>query len=158
MSQQEAFVALRRMKVHSADEHGELLFDDDGRPVLRVCMPGDPIPEAGSWRNLLREIIGNRVGVAGSALTGATLAASVNRAQTGPARPTPATVAAGKAAEKSKAEAASAAKPAKPGDDKRRRRRRRSAADVAVENATGAESEGSEVDIEQAEVSSTDEG
>jgi hypothetical protein len=85
------YVALRRMTVHELDDQGEPRLGGDGRPILRELGPGDPIPEAGSWSNLWREVRAGRVGLAGTPFSGPALADSMRRkaADTGrPQRPT----------------------------------------------------------------------
>lgn len=76
----EAYIALKRMKVHERDEAGEPILDaDTGRPVLRELAPGDTIPGAADWRNLWREIKAGRVAPAGTPLEGGNLAMTKDR-------------------------------------------------------------------------------
>lgn len=72
------YVALRRMKVQEFGDDGEPILED-GRPVLRQLAPGDPIPEARTWRNLYKEIRAGRVGLAGTGFGGPALADSLKR-------------------------------------------------------------------------------
>ena len=73
------YIALKRMKVHELDEEGEPRLGEDGRPILRMLAPGDPIPEAERWNNLWREVKAGRVGMKGTALAGIALADGMRR-------------------------------------------------------------------------------
>lgn len=106
------YVALKRMKVQECDENGDAILDENGRPRIRVCLPGDPIPEATSWRNLWREVRAGRVGIKGTPFAGPALADSMRRMH---------------------------ANPGKPRRKKARRRRKLDAGEVATANATGQE-------------------
>ena len=55
------YVALKNMRVQTDKKQ------PNGRPVMRDCIPGDEIPEAGGWKTnaLRREIACGRVGVLG---------------------------------------------------------------------------------------------
>ncbi len=77
--EESSYIALKRMQVHELEADGSNKLGEDGRPVMRECMPGDPVPEAITWRNLWREVRGGRVGLAGTALTGPALADSMRR-------------------------------------------------------------------------------
>ena len=115
------YVALKRMTVHELDAQGEHRLGGDGRPIMRECGPGDPIPEAGSWKNLWREIRGGRVGLAGTPFGGPALADSMRRQsadRTRPARPT----------RRREKPAAKAAKPEAPAAPERPRSREEAAA------------------------------
>lgn len=74
------YIALKRMKVQELDQDGNTVLVD-GRPVLRVVQPGDPIPEAASWANLYKEVRAGRVGFAGSPLAGGPAVADLRRAE-----------------------------------------------------------------------------
>ena len=65
------YVALKPLKVHCLEADGTPKYDDEtGRPVMRKCAPGDPIPEAVYWPTLWREVRAGRVGMEGSPLPG----------------------------------------------------------------------------------------
>lgn len=104
---EQQYIALKRMKVQERDENGDSVLEN-GRPVMRELAPGDLIPEAGSWKNLWREVRAGRVGLAGTPFAGPALAHSMQRRQ-------------------------SDSKP----QAKRRRRRKLTAGEVAHANATG---------------------
>ena len=70
------YVALRRLNVQELDSGGEPLLDEGGTPKVRVCEPGDPIPEAIHWPNLEKWIRMKRVGLPGTVLPGGGKAAS----------------------------------------------------------------------------------
>ena len=128
------YVALRRMKVQELGDDGEPVLVD-GRPVLRTLAPGDPIPEAKTWRNLYKEIRAGRVGLAGTGFGGPALADSLRRSPLPGHNPKPRAKTARKAAGKKKA--------GRKGGRKAQRKAggraagTRSAGDVAVANATG---------------------
>lgn len=81
------YIALKTLQVHELDEDGEPKLGNDGRPVLRICKPGDPIPEATSWNSLWKEVRCGRVGMAGTALAGPALADSMRRKLADAGRP-----------------------------------------------------------------------
>lgn len=72
------YIALKRMQIQELEEDGTTKLKD-GRPVVRIALPGDRIPEAIHWRNLWREVKTGRVGLEGTALTGPALADSMRR-------------------------------------------------------------------------------
>ncbi len=125
--EQATYIALKRLKVHELNEDGSNRIGADGRPVMRTCIPGDLIPEATTWSNLWREVRAGRVGLAGTALTGPSLADSMRRRIADRAtRP------------KSGPEAAAGR--TREGRKRRAKQSRESqAADAAVEQATGQE-------------------
>ncbi len=106
------YIALKRMKVQECEEDGSPKLGENGRPVMRELQPGDPIPEAGEWSNLWREVRAGRVGLAGTALAGPALADSMRRQVN-----------------------------RKPKGKRARRRRSLTAAEAAVASATGKEPE-----------------
>jgi hypothetical protein len=128
------YVALRRMKVQQLGDDGEPVLVD-GRPVLRTLAPGDPIPEAKTWRNLYKEIRAGRVGLAGTGFGGPALADSLRRSPLPGHKP---------AARKPAAKKKAARKTAKKGGRAAQKAARKrgggtmSAGEVAVANATGA--------------------
>ena len=73
------YVALKQMDVHELNDDGSNRIGDDGRPVIRKCLPGDPIPEAVTWKQLWREVRAGRVGLAGTPFSGPALADSMRR-------------------------------------------------------------------------------
>lgn len=119
------YVALKRMIVHELNEDGSNRLGEDGRPLVRQCQPGDPIPEALSWKNLWREVRAGRVGLAGTPFAGPALADSMRRQ-----------LADRQARPKSQAETGAAGR-----RDRRRRAKtaEQQASDAAVEQATGEE-------------------
>lgn len=65
------YIALKPLKVHCLDAEGTPTYDaETGRPIMRQCVPGDPIPEAVYWSNLWREVRYGRVGMEGTPLAG----------------------------------------------------------------------------------------
>lgn len=69
MTEERAFIALRRLKVQALDEDGKPRFDEgpDGEKI-RVeewREPGDPVPEAKAWPNLRAFVNCGHVGLEG---------------------------------------------------------------------------------------------
>lgn len=62
------YVALRRLRVQELDSSGEPIADADGRPKVRICEPGDPVPEAIHWPNIDKWVKAQRIGPPGTAL------------------------------------------------------------------------------------------
>jgi hypothetical protein len=88
MAQEFDYIALRRCTVQELDGDGNPVPPgEDGRPITRVCEPGDSIPEARHWKNLWREVRQGRVGLAGTPLAGPALADSMRRQITPGATP-----------------------------------------------------------------------
>lgn len=96
------YIALRAMRVHELNDDGSPKQGPDGRPVLREVKPGEPCPEAASWKNLHREVLAGRIGIQGMPLAGASVVkATAAAAATQPKEP-------GDVAEPSEGEAAEA--------------------------------------------------
>lgn len=73
------YVALKRLQVCELNPDGSTKIGSDGRPVMRWCMPGDPAPEAATWKNLDKYVRTGSIGLKGLGLTGPGLAETIAR-------------------------------------------------------------------------------